>query len=172
MPMRNKYRRLLHQETQAQQHLRGVKLPRAKPLSAEHLNTLQDMVRRLAEEAGPSPVGYDRRQTERRPFPHAMLAIPCDDNKLPRLQESSQVVCKDFSGRDIGFLHTRAVRDKYMILSFTPPDQPPISILTEIVRVRPLRLGLYLIGGRFLERVDMGGRDEPSHPAGGSPAGL
>lgn len=134
-------------------------------LDPQRAEVLLACVRRLLEEQAREPIPHERRRSFRRPYPSAMLLTPCRPDKDPLLEETQTVVAKDLTPGSIGFVHTRALRDRHAVLTFLIGPAEPICLLTAIRRVQPIRQGLYLIGGEFEARISLGEFQGPAHAA-------
>jgi hypothetical protein len=135
--------------------MHAADLPVGGRLDPERSRVLQGFVRRLLTDQQVPAAGSERRRTARQAYPQAMLLTPCAKRREPRVEETVMVVGKDLSRNGVGFVHTRALREEHVVITLRQKDSAPISLLTVIRRVQPLRHGLYLIGGEFVERITM-----------------
>ena len=124
-------------------------------ISSKRLRVLQRQMDRLAKW---SQVG-DRAGAERRRHPRANLGkivmmYPLGPDALPLASEGFETFCRDISASGCSLLHGRAFTSKRWVISLaTRGSDTLVSMRCEIVRQRPLPLGMYDIGMRFLERV-------------------
>ncbi|MFO0945372.1 MAG: hypothetical protein U1D30_05405 [Planctomycetota bacterium] len=136
--------------------------PTQKPASAPSIPTIDqdragallEIVRRLLDEQEPVRVDQERRQSFRRPYPQALLLTPCSVRGLPRLPESVTVVAKDLSPGSVGFVHTRSIREPFVVLTFRMRAGELICLKSVVRRIQTMRQGLYLIGCEFVQRLD------------------
>lgn len=150
--MSDRYRRLLTSYRPA-----AVPKVAESPLDAERERVLLEFVRRMLEDQGAGVVAEERRRSFRRPYPSVILMTPCDGPGQPRVAETVRVIGKDLTPGSIGFVHSRSPRERLVLLTLRVEAGSPLLLLTAIRRVQPVRQGLYLIGGEFVERWDTRG---------------
>lgn len=141
-------------------------LKQTNPLDEERGRILLEMVQRLLNDERPAPVEIERRRALRRPYPSLILLTPCTVTRQPILDGATTVVAKDLTPLSVGFVHTRAPREKQVMLTFQQAAGEPLALIAEIRRVTALRQGLYLIGAEFVSRWAVGvDYDEPVRPS-------
>ena len=157
--MKDRYRKLLG-TCRAPMPRRAFAAPRVRPLDPERVRVLREYVERLIADSDRFGVDVDeRRANRRRHFPGTLLMTPCTPEAEPIVSETTMVVGKDLSPRGVSFVHSRAVRQTHVLVTFRMPNGSPICMLTEVKRTQPLRQGLYLVGGAFQDRVSLGADD-------------
>lgn len=169
--MADKYRRLLSTyrlRTESNKH----RTP-ARSLSPEQTEVLRNFVQRLNQNAKhTSDAMVERRGSTRHPCAHSVLITPCATPETPRMADTSMVVVKDVSSGGISFVQPGPFGDPYFLVTFRVRGVAPICLLARVQRMEPARLGLYIIGGEFQERVSLGDehdRDgQPSERAAGT----
>lgn len=152
--MADRYQRKLPGYRPPQKEPEG--LPAALRLDPQRASVLLACVQRLLDQPPAEQVSVERRRAFRRPYPSAMLMTPCDDRRQPRVDETQTVVAKDLTPGSVGFVHSRALRESAIVLTFRLDNGLPICVLAAVRRVQPIRQGLYLIGAEFLERITLG----------------
>lgn len=152
--MKDKYRRLL---SSYKLRMEQGRIPATRELAPEQIEVLKRFVHRLHTESDPANRRqWERRESPRHPGPHVVLVTPCSTPDKPRMNETISVVLKDMSSGGICFVHTGAFIDPYFLTTIRVQAIAPICLLAKVQRVEPARLGLYLVGGKFLERVSLG----------------
>lgn len=135
-----------------------VPRPAASPaptIDLERAAALSEVVRRMIDAQEPARVDQERRLSFRRPYPQAILMTPCGARRLPRLSESVTVVAKDLSPGSIGFVHTRSLREPFVVLTFRAGVGDLICLKSVVRRIQAVRQGLYLIGCEFVQRLEL-----------------
>lgn len=139
--------------------LGSIALPEmVRRLDPQRGEALLACVERLLADLKAAPIENDRRRSFRRPYPRAMLVTPCDEDGQPIVSETQTVVAKDLSPGNIGFVHTRALTESKVLLTFMLDEGEPICVVANVRRNQPVRQGLYLIGADFEARVVPGER--------------
>lgn len=127
-------------------------------LDTERAATLRRLVERMLDDESRSPASVDRerRRAPRRPYATPMLLTPLDAGGQPRLGDTVTVVSKDLSAYGIAVVYNRSLSEGAVVLTFRMTDRTPICLLTRVRWRTPMRQGLYVVGGEFVERL--GGR--------------
>ena len=126
-------------------------------ISSNRLRVLHRQMDRLFKWASLGTVEHD----ERRRHPRGRLGrivkmYPLDQQGKPKVANGFESFCKDISAGGCGLLHGRSFTRKQWIVTITTKGNATLAALRcEIVRQRPLPLGMYEIGMRFLERVEI-----------------
>ena len=158
LPMGDRYRRQLSTYRPPDASAPAAKtLDRSAQTEKEQQRerALLAVARRVLAEPQPPTDVVERRQSFRYAYPAKMLLTPCTPGRLPKMAETALVIGKDLSQGGVALLHTRAVRESQVIVSFRKEEGETMSLLIEVVWSRPVRQGFYLIGGQFLERVSL-----------------
>jgi hypothetical protein len=91
------------------------------------------------------------REVPRRKLTAEVLVRPVNAD-CTTFGEPFRAVTTDISAAGLGFLHTRAVSDKYLCVTFR--NGTDTSILVEVMRCRPVG-PLYEIGGEFVRKIEL-----------------
>lgn len=166
--MKDKYRKLL--STYRLRSENAKQAAASRRLAPEQAAVLKSFVHRLNNDGNNTPKPtLERRESVRHPCEHFVLVTPCTSPERPRMQDTAPVVVKDISSGGISFVQTGAFTDPYFLVTFQVRGVPPICMLSKVMRMEPARMGLYLVGGEFQERVSLGDEyDRNGQPGEGS----
>ncbi len=117
----------------------------------EQLRALEDLVRRMIEESG-SGTYNNRRDSDRHPFARRVSLVPLDIREL-KLLVPELAIARDVSRSGISLVSPRTF-DRDALVVTLPKSAQKLRLMAEVVRVQPARLGLYVIGAKFVRRLE------------------
>lgn len=119
----------------------------------EKLRVLRRQAERL-EKWGKLDAAATQRRHERRFFADAVFVIPFDENRQPDLDRRFITFCRNISPGGCSLLHSRLFRIREFILFFShlaDGSSRPAAIEAQVIRDRPLPMGMYEIGISFVK---------------------
>ena len=101
--------------------------------------------------------GSAEHRIEQRQFPRYKLTcevwVQPVNNRFEPLGDAFVAVSRDISAAGIGFVHSKAIRDKYLWLRLVAPGGKRMNVIVEVVRCRPLGV-FYEVGSKFVAKLD------------------
>jgi hypothetical protein len=111
-------------------------------------------VRRVLTSFASPPIGAQRRQAQRTPFPQLVRLQAVDPTTFAPQDESLVVVGKYISEQGLGFFHQTPLPHRFVIVAIEVHDTLPARLLLDVSWCRFTRHGWYESGGRFLRVVE------------------
>jgi hypothetical protein len=129
-------------------------------LCAEPLSTcptaeqqVRGRVQRILRQYRYQPVGRDRRDDRREPFPYPMHVTPVAADGRVLVDETIIVLGKHLSERGLDFYYEAPLPHRHVIVSWESSDGRWLALLLDLRWCRSTKYGWYENGGRFLEVV-------------------
>jgi hypothetical protein len=127
-------------------------------MTHEKLRVLRRQAERLEKRNKLGSMVPPNRKHDRRDFLDVVFIIPLSADGLPILAKRSISFCRNISAGGCSLLHSRLIRQKEFVIFFPhlgDKQSSATAIQAEIVRDRPLSLGVYEIGVKFQKIVKL-----------------
>lgn len=117
-------------------------------------NDIKRLVLQVAHFSEPIPASRtDRREHERKPYPHVLSVTPLIDGTLEPASETVSFIGRQISREGIDFFHDYLISEKRVAVGLQSASQSWAHFVLELGWSRFIKGGWYISGGRFTQVI-------------------